>query len=74
MQDDSSYSGIKGEPSYNCLIDYLFLIRLRVQELFDTAIELSKCTCYDPLRNRERDPTGKCRILAVYFSQLHHSI
>lgn len=67
MQDDSLYSGLLGEPSYNCLVDYLFLVRLRVQELFNNAIGLSQNTCSNALKNRQRDPTGKCQFLFWVF-------
>lgn len=62
LQDNAAYAGYKGEPSHNCLVDYLFLVRLRVQELFDTAIGFSNITCSDAMRNRHRQPTGKYQV------------
>lgn len=63
LQDDSVYSGYRYQASYNCLVDYLFLVRLRVKELFDTAIGLSKTACSIAMRDRDREPTGKCRLV-----------
>lgn len=67
MQDNTLYSGYKGSSRHDCLVDYLFLVRLRVQELLDTAIELSNSTCSEVMRHRRRAPTGKWSFILFCF-------
>lgn len=63
LQDQTLYSGT--DPSWNCQIDYLFLVRSVVKGLFDTAIGLSDSLCSDAMRGRHREPTGKRFIFYV---------
>lgn len=68
MQDSTLFSGTKGSPRHDCLADYLFFVRLRAQELLDSAIELTNNTCSEVMRNRQRVPTGKSSIYLLLFA------
>lgn len=50
-----------------CLIDYLFMVRRKTENLFNTAKDLMTKTCSAKYRNRNRTPTGECNIFIFQF-------
>lgn len=60
LQGDISITEEKIEGhNYKCLYDYLLLLRSRVTEIFDDAIDVMNGTCSSEMRTRNREKSGK---------------